>query len=605
MASNAINITASEATSTNTLITPLSQFLIKSKAKSPENLLLALQAKFKLGSTEDVVRSLKAALDEAIKCAQSYKFSEILVGDIKSLDNCNNDDELISRLKDWTQVVESKSFLISCNRHFTKLGQPTPPTRESLRMLAKRKADDLTASELQVDGLILKEKDLATIGERIKVAALDLECKVEGQDFKDAHDRRIFALGASSVLDLVDLSERGQLRTVFPQKEERELLLAKFQHLSVSKNVEEPRELLAHWRVCSALSVSKGLCDARRYLLNQMAKASGHFVDDIWFLLTMVDVMINKPYLCSDTKFPDSTEGDITAALWEPLISRLYSSLREQTRIRVKIGESTMSASNKAKREYYRDTNALAFKIDARIVVDAGQDEIDLAAVEISKNMQMVKIFSDGAKVIREAKEVCDGLIRILPDDDDLLHNSIGFGIQIGGTAGTIFSVHLVAPKLYVAVKELSFNVPKSSGSMDAFTSTIRAFTWLRQVLQQSAVQVTAAMENSKMLEHMYGHRDRDEDQGRRHWSAGTWYTPSKNKARPALDLFRVPFPLKAILAAKPKASKRGGLHADAMFDESGWAVVTVDKVTLKYFNKYTGDYLDEMNGCKPTLEDQ
>ncbi|KAF9566401.1 hypothetical protein EC968_003777 [Mortierella alpina] len=90
-------------------------------------------------------------------------------------------------------------------------------------MLAKRKADDLTASDLQVDGLILKDKDLATIGERIEVAALNLEREVDGQDFKDAHDRRIFAFGASSVLDLIDQSERGQLRTVFQHREEREM----------------------------------------------------------------------------------------------------------------------------------------------------------------------------------------------------------------------------------------------------------------------------------------------------------------------------------------------------------------------------------------------
>ncbi|KAF9278566.1 hypothetical protein BGZ68_008492 [Mortierella alpina] len=75
--------------------------------------------------------------------------------------------------------------------------------------------------------------------------------------------------------------------------------------------------------------------------------------------------------------------------------------------------------------------------------------------------------------------------------------------------------------------------------------------------------------------------------------------TKSRDGTEGDISQARVPFPLQALLDAKPKIIKRDGLHSDAKFDDNGWPIVVMDDGSPKYFNKHTSDYLDEMSGCE------
>ncbi|KAG0195901.1 hypothetical protein BGX31_005712, partial [Mortierella sp. GBA43] len=217
-----------------------------------------------------------------------------------------------------------------------------------------------------------------------------------------------------------------------------------------------------------------------------MAKATGRFVDDLSILLSIIDALILYPYMFEGSGSMKISEMDVHATLWHPILSRLFAT--SSSKARVKIGETTMPRANQEKREQYEDEKAIAFKVDARVIIDHRNEEIDLAVVEVAKGTEGGKFCSNGGKLLREAKVITNLLAKILPDSPTFLKDTTSYGIQLCGTSGSIFSLHLVAPTLYVAVCEAGLELPTSVADLEQFGETLKAMYWFRDTINDKAL---------------------------------------------------------------------------------------------------------------------
>lgn len=68
---------------------------------------------------------------------------------------------------------------------------------------------------------------------------------------------------------------------------------------------------------------------------------------------------------------------------------------------------------------YPQEANIIGFKIDARLVLDIGDEEHDLVALEVAKDDNDTKIIQDSAKLLREAKDDLNNLIEIVSTSYD------------------------------------------------------------------------------------------------------------------------------------------------------------------------------------------
>lgn len=71
------------------------------------------------------------------------------------------------------------------------------------------------------------------------------------------------------------------------------------------------------------------------------------------------------------------------------------------------------STTNKAQL-YPDESNIIGFKIDVRIILDIGDEESDLVAMEVAKDDHNTKIIEDSSKLLRETKDDLNNLIEIL-----------------------------------------------------------------------------------------------------------------------------------------------------------------------------------------------
>ncbi|KAF9359506.1 hypothetical protein BGX26_012139 [Mortierella sp. AD094] len=146
-----------------------------------------------------------------------------------------------------------------------------------------------------------------------------------------------------------------------------------------------------------------GLSIAQSYLYQIIASSTER-------MLTPTHVMRTK------SASVDASEMNLYTNIWQPLLAKLFAG--SPPNVRIKIGETTMPWGTEEKREYYTDDSIVAFKIDARILLDHKGGEYDLVAMEVAKNTEKSKICSDGAKLFREAKVITNVLSNILPDED-------------------------------------------------------------------------------------------------------------------------------------------------------------------------------------------
>ncbi|KAF9429090.1 hypothetical protein BGZ76_001830 [Entomortierella beljakovae] len=287
---------------------------------------------------------------------------------------------------------------------------------------------------------------------------------------------------------------------------------------------------------------------------------------------------------------------DIYANVWQPLFVKLF--VGSPANVRIKIGETTMPWANEEKRSYYKDDKIVAFKIDSRILLDHNGGEYDLVAIEVAKNTEKSKICSDGAKLFREAKAITNLMAKILPDDDTFLRDICSFGIQIGGMSGVIYSLHLVAPTLYVAVYEAALQFPITPSSLSEFGQTLNTLFCLRKLINERGMLVRRHLATIRTIQDVLAQSSNvQKSQGRKSWPNKIFFTPPKGtKIRRLEDLVRPSSsnPMQTILheIAEGNALEFPGID----FDEDGWGLVEHDGVP-KYYNIYLNKFSSSYGG--------
>ncbi|KAF9425938.1 hypothetical protein BGZ76_003015 [Entomortierella beljakovae] len=497
------------------------------------------------------------------------------------------------------------------NKSSNPTQQPGPTAKKNKAPVDSSTQQQPPSTDFNCDGIRLPG-NTDTVGHRIKAAAVKLVPDIK---ILTPKIRRTLSLGLNSILDLTDLSEGSQLTSIFPEVQEQATLKQRFHPLKRFNNKGKsrkmpsslPEDIPLHWDLVCRLALSDGLLKARSYLTKQMANATDSRVSDLTFLWTMVDTMISYPSLFS----PDSSEGtssemDLLSGLWRPLLARLL--VDSPAKLRLKTGETTMESANKEKQEMFEDPNAVSFKIDGRVILDFKGQEYTLCVMEVARSPQLSKVHSDGAKVIREAKNVVNRLVQILPDDKDLLYNSTAFGIQAAGLCGCIFSLHLVAPSLYVAVPEASFDLPTSVTTLPKFKAVINALYELRDNLNYSGCLTRDHLTKKKTLADHLELITKEEGLQRRSWANGSWYTPppaAKNKIFVKKDL-AAPFSFNkriAMIEAEEAAELASGQFKDIVFDSDGWGIVQNDGKYC-YYNIFIKQYVEELGGRRADQAD-
>ncbi|KAF9380165.1 hypothetical protein BGX21_002450 [Mortierella sp. AD011] len=440
-----------------------------------------------------------------------------------------------------------------------------------------------------------------TVGHIIKKAAVE---PLPTMELTYSAERRIMALGMSSILDLIDLSDEGQLKTLF-NEEEQDLLKEKYKYLQeydpqisyISDELRMHLDLLA-------ISLSKSqLQGARSYVLRQILSSNDEMSRNLNVIQHVVETHIFYEHILSSSstgrKDVDISELDYLSDVWKPLFSRLL--MGSAAKIRNKGGETTMPYSNEEKRLMYDDNATVAFKVDCRILIDYEREEHDLAVIEVAKNTTKGKIFSDCAKLLREANSITNMLAEIVKDDEQFLSNTTAYAIQIGGLSGAIYSIHLVAPTLYVAVFEASIEFPASPSSLNKIRPTLNALFWLRDKLNQRGVVVQSELAKIKPIKEVFGASSQVPEQpagpSRNAWINGSFYTPPKGKKFKTLqDLVKPSTPNLVGTFMDIMATEKTLNFPEVEFNEDGWGRVFHDGV-FQWYNLHLNEFSNTYGG--------
>ncbi|KAL9541889.1 hypothetical protein MBANPS3_008874 [Mucor bainieri] len=125
--------------------------------------------------------------------------------------------------------------------------------------------------------------------------------------------------------------------------------------------------------------------------------------------------------------------------------------------IRIKSGESINSASNNNKNEQYVTASSIkSLKIDFRLLVDIGKDEIDVGAGECALNDANDKAIEDEGKLMRETKDALDKFVKSVPED---LSDTTCWGLQLAGSHCTLTTIIYHHEKNIISVFEHDFDM--------------------------------------------------------------------------------------------------------------------------------------------------
>ncbi|KAG1235669.1 hypothetical protein G6F68_001680 [Rhizopus microsporus] len=143
-----------------------------------------------------------------------------------------------------------------------------------------------------------------------------------------------------------------------------------------------------------------------------------------------------SPYMLTNV---DTTEADLTVKMWGGLFEKLF----RRTKLRYKWGESVGGSSGAA--------DSPGFKVDLRVIKDTlsrRNKEADTDNMELTRmGASVVKTCSDKSKLLIESMCILDCLT----------------------TTTVLFSLRLLAPGLYVAVKEAIASISSSMSKLKDF----------------------------------------------------------------------------------------------------------------------------------------
>ncbi|KAF9350535.1 hypothetical protein BGX26_011293 [Mortierella sp. AD094] len=300
-------------------------------------------------------------------------------------------------------------------------------------------------------------------------------------------------LGLNSTLDMSDLGKDGRFKSVFSLEPEQEELWAEFDFRRVFKNDGQARRIPLNFP-------DHNLSEARAYLMSRALKAPKFLAEDLLFLSQTVDTMkINPTLLTPSDPEATSSETDLLAGIWGLLLIHLFGN------------------------------SPIKLKIDGRALLNHQCKEYDFCVMEVGHILTSTKVDHDGAKLLREDKNMINQMVKVLPDDSNLLRDAVAFGIQTVGLSGIIDSLHLVAPAFYVAVKEASFELPTSMTDIEKLKTIILAFLQLRDHINGTTGLCRNSLLKTMTFAGKLAPSTTQKDLGCSAWTNALWYKPSKN----------------------------------------------------------------------------
>ncbi|CAO3693924.1 unnamed protein product [Rhizopus stolonifer] len=397
--------------------------------------------------------------------------------------------------------------------------------------------------------------------------------------------------GLSSILDLNDVSVDSQLSlfTVSERNRITSYFLKKY-HLDPKKL---PKFFENTWII--VCNVSKSSVEpGQRYLRKLLAteSLSKEEINILEMMKHFLDIIEDYPHLLmKESKKDRYTENDYFRVLWSRLFELLFSTVRN---VRIKSGESVpiFSTNNKAML-YPQEANIIGFKIDARLVLDIGDEEHDLVALEVAKDDNDTKIIQDSAKLLREAKDDLNNLIEIISTSYD--EQVFTWSFQVSGANCHISTSHIASDELYVSIPQHSFHLP-----MIATTQPLLEFKKTLEFLfefKNHIVDLVAIINQNNIrrnsINDNFG-RFSQNSSSRRDislWTRETWYTPHRNEGKSSVipsHLFGLRRPASFLEKLLLLPSDNEADNANRSVSEGNGDAYGFIKTQSGWYNKYT-----------------
>ncbi|KAG0183928.1 hypothetical protein DFQ28_000460 [Apophysomyces sp. BC1034] len=272
------------------------------------------------------------------------------------------------------------------------------------------------------------------------------------------------------------------------------------QRVSVGTIIKR-KALDLHQRVCSGTKLTA----AARKIMRQFWS----FVDlgpcrSLWgrpSILIQLDTIEYQAFLLDPSHAVLISESDYLMKIWGPLFDAILSV--NNNLVRLKSGECTNNRTALMKQElYHDDDHVVGFKVDFRFIFDAkcGHGvELDVGAGEAARNNNDTsKLYKDLGKLLREGKDVVDGLLVNTLDEETVCRTGAWI-IQIVGLHAEISSLHLAHDGLYVCVPQGKLTFPSHASNLYDFIYTLENIFLMVSKLEENALALQA---NVEFLEH-------------------------------------------------------------------------------------------------------
>jgi hypothetical protein len=189
------------------------------------------------------------------------------------------------------------------------------------------------------------------------------------------------------------------------------------------------------------------MSEARKYFcrlqLQNIRESDSQMLD---FFQSLISLHHGKEFMLDINNESKVSERDYLYQLWLPIFRNLFN-INNST-VRIKTGETVLEGSSEAKAALYDDqSHVIGFKIDFRILVDIGKEELDLVCGEgCLQSAEDNKAISDRSELLREGKEIEMGISEILDSSNGDL-KSQAWCLQYIGKTCHFSTVHVTKYK--------------------------------------------------------------------------------------------------------------------------------------------------------------
>ncbi|KAG2211113.1 hypothetical protein INT45_009765 [Circinella minor] len=436
-------------------------------------------------------------------------------------------------------------------------------------------------------------------------SAKDIVLKRQNAKNMSIYEYKIMTSGFSGILDLVDKSNESGQAQFFTREffEKWSNHLFNKHQIKINNKEGDHQQSFITWRVVAGLCKRDNSGDAAiRYIAEMKQKKQlSKFNRKILSLFEhIVETVEDQNYLFDNNSPIDKTELDYLNRIWTKVFDYFLtaSGLRHSIRLLTVdySGESVSRHTSITKKNMYPDKkNTVSFKIDCRFVYDYNGQEYDLGVGELSKqNPGDDKLFGDEGKLIREGKEVVDGLASTLcgrSSDQEFK----GWLLQLNGHNGELITIHMISPGLYVSIPQRSLTIPSSLTTLIDFEQTLDSLFLLKDGLEANAHLVHESIMDISNRRTSTSERMGREQETSSHctkvsWIRPTYFTPPGDLLQ-MIDPELFTYELFPELPTTSENNEQGAKDNDQdeatrSADENGWIRLT----TGKWHNVYSKD---------------